>query len=120
LGLGGTVLATNINVNSGGTVEFGQGVATTVPCDNSMQLTPASSYDGTNFVLDSVSLTDVDGTACANAQFIVSVFASSATSPGASVTNSPTATSTAETIIFTFPTPKVITSEVAKITVETK
>ena len=43
IGLGST-LASNISLNSGVPVEFGQGVATTMACDNSVFITPNSEY----------------------------------------------------------------------------
>lgn len=43
IGLGST-LASNISLNSGVPVEFGQGVATTMACDNSVFITPNSEF----------------------------------------------------------------------------
>jgi hypothetical protein len=40
----GSTLAANINLNSGTPVEFGQGVATTMACDNSVFITPNSEF----------------------------------------------------------------------------
>ena len=42
-GLGST-LAANISLNGGGNVEFGQGVATTAACDDTITLTPVSTF----------------------------------------------------------------------------
>jgi hypothetical protein len=44
----GSTLAANINLNSGGPVEFGQGVTQAAACDNSIQITPYSSFVNSN------------------------------------------------------------------------
>ena len=78
LGLGGTVLAANITINSGNNeIEFGQGVATTAPCDTDMTISPFSAYneqDGV-FYLDYIQVSDI-GNDCAQRNLQVSVFAS--------------------------------------------
>ncbi len=50
--LGGlsTTLAATINLNAGGSAEFGQGVITTAACDTSISVTPVSSYVDTDTV----------------------------------------------------------------------
>ena len=60
--LGGmsTTLAGTITLNSGSTVEFGQGVVTTAACDTSISVTPTSSYDtSTSFYVSSVKLSNI-------------------------------------------------------------
>ena len=116
LGLGGTVLASNITVNSGDTVEFGQGVATTAPCDSAIQVTPTSAYNGTAFYLQNVALTEIDAGECNGVTFTVSVYASGAASPTASAASA-NASETAMT--FDFASDNIVTSSVNDITVET-
>jgi uncharacterized repeat protein (TIGR02543 family) len=64
-GLGST-LAANISLNGGGNVEFGQGVATTAACDDSITLTPVSTFvnspyagDAT-FGVSAIQISDID------------------------------------------------------------
>jgi hypothetical protein len=60
----GSTLAANISLNSGATVEFGQGVAQTTACDSDgITLTPITSFvNGTpgNFQLDSITVSSVN------------------------------------------------------------
>lgn len=118
LGLGGTVLASNITVNSGDTVEFGQGVATTAPCDSAIVVTPTSAYNGTvnRFYLQDVALTEIDEVECSGVTFTVSVYASGAASPTAFAASA-NASETAMT--FDFSGDNIVTSSVNDITVET-
>ena len=55
-----TTLAANINLNAGGPVEFGQGVAHTVVCDDSVLVTPFSVFrnqqGGGSFKLGSIKI----------------------------------------------------------------
>jgi len=44
----GSTLAANINLNTGGAVEFGQGVAATTACDNDILITPFSNFVNAN------------------------------------------------------------------------
>lgn len=125
LGLGGSVLASNININSGGTVEFGQGVASTAPCDSTINVSPTSSYDEANsqFILENVVLSDVSNE-CNNVVFTVSVYASGNPTAQGQVVQTMAATATASpftsaTFEFTA-TPRVATSNAARITVETE
>jgi len=62
-GLGST-LAANISLNGGGNVEFGQGVATTAACDDSITLTPISTFSNTEedpeFALTAIQVSGID------------------------------------------------------------
>ncbi len=60
-GLGNT-LAANISLNSGNSVEFGQGVARTTACDTSITMTPQVSFVNSteSFDLTSIELSGVD------------------------------------------------------------
>ena len=118
LGLGGAVLASNITVNSGGTVEFGQGVATTTPCDSAITVTPTSQYNGTanKFYLQEVNVTNIDSTTCNTRVFTVSVYASGVALPTAQATAT---NASATSMEFNFATAEVETQFVDNITVET-
>ena len=118
LGLGGTVLASNITINNNETVEFGQGVATTEPCDRAIVVTPTSAYNGTAevFYLQDVALTEIDEVECSGVTFTVSVYASGAASPTAFAASA-NASETAMT--FDFSGDNIVTSSVNNITVET-
>jgi hypothetical protein len=63
----GSTLAANISLNGGGNVEFGQGVATTAACDDSITLTPISEFSNTEedpeFALTAVQVSGLDLTA---------------------------------------------------------
>lgn len=69
MGLGST-LAASVTLNSGTTVEFGQGMAATTACDSAITITPSSTFvnDSTSattgdFQLRSISITNLDSTA---------------------------------------------------------
>lgn len=77
--VGGGVFATAISLNSGGTVEFGQGVGTLVACDNNIVVIPISEFDGTSFMLTSVALSQFDSIACDGKTIIVKALSTDAT-----------------------------------------
>lgn len=62
----GSTLAANISLNSGGNVEFGQGVLTTTSCDNSILVTPIATFinaeNAGSHKFSGLSLSDVDTT----------------------------------------------------------
>lgn len=65
MGMGST-LAASITLNSGASVEFGQGVTLTAACDSAITVTPRSSFvnaatafGGANFALTSVEISDI-------------------------------------------------------------
>jgi hypothetical protein len=62
LGLGGGVLASQISINTDETVEFGQGAADVITCDQSIQIYPTSVYlPLTNtFKLGTIEIRDLD------------------------------------------------------------
>lgn len=65
----GSTLAASINLNGGGPVEFGQGVAQTTACDREIIITPLSSFvNGSpgEFRFTGINLSGVDGTDQAN------------------------------------------------------
>jgi hypothetical protein len=62
----GSTLAANINLNGDSNVEFGQGVLTTTTCDNSILVTPISTFvnaqNAGSHKFSGLSLSDVDTT----------------------------------------------------------
>ena len=64
----GTTFAASIAVNSGNPIQFGQGVTSINACDSEVNIAPAGGYDyDTNsFYLETVTVTNLDATACQN------------------------------------------------------
>jgi len=83
-GVGGGVFAISIVINTGGDVEFGQGVAGIMACDDAVTLTPVAAYNGLteSFTLSEVVLSGVDlNSNCAGKTITVGVYASDASTP---------------------------------------
>ena len=61
----GNTLAANISLNSGGNVEFGQGVALTTACDDEVTVTPYSTFvneaGAGDFIFTNLSVSDISG-----------------------------------------------------------
>ena len=83
-----TTLAGTINLNSAGTVEFGQGVVTTAACDTSIEITPTSEFKTSNstFFVKSVKLDNIgyisggtNGTGCFGKTFTLKAYNSAGT-----------------------------------------
>jgi hypothetical protein len=76
----GSTLAASINLNGGGPVEFGQGVAQTTACDSQIIVTPYSSFDNSygvqEFVLSSIEISDI-ANACAPKRFQINIYGNS-------------------------------------------
>ena len=60
----GSTLAGTIQLNSGGTVEFGQGVVVTAACDPSITVTPSSALVGSTFIATSIAVTGLANASC--------------------------------------------------------
>ena len=73
----GTTLAANINLNGSTPVEFGQGVAQTTACDNSVILTPESTFvnstGGGDYSFTSITVSDISD-ACFGKDFIIRAY----------------------------------------------
>lgn len=85
LGIGalGTTLASNISLNSGGPVEFGQGVVQATACDNEISITPYSEFvnqvgAGAHF-LSSLKISGIDSSSnkCAGKRFLIKAYGQS-------------------------------------------
>jgi hypothetical protein len=123
-GVGGGVFAVSIGVNSGGNVEFGQGVASVTACDTDVNITPISVFDGTVFKLDSILIDDVNtdttnasGVGCGTKSLIVKAY-NSATAVIAEASTSVSPSSAAS--ITLSPTASPNATEVLKITIESQ
>ena len=79
----GSTFAANISLNGDQNVEFGQGVATTTACDNSVLLTPTSSFVNSagagDFLFTSVSVTGISDD-CFGKTFVIRAFKNGANS----------------------------------------
>jgi len=73
----GSTLAASINLNGGGPVEFGQGVAQTTACDSQIIVTPFSQFDNSygvqEFVLSSIEISDI-ANACEAKRFQINIY----------------------------------------------
>ena len=104
-----TTLAGTINLNSAGTVEFGQGVVTTAACDTSIEITPTSEFKTSNstFFVKSVKLDNIgyisggtNGTGCFGKTFTLRAYDSA----GSAL---PMDTGTAMSLFITIPSDSV-------------
>jgi Lectin C-type domain len=79
----GTTLAANISLNGGSNVEFGQGVAQTVACDDQITISPRANFDNSeevsSHVFSSISLSAIDSTSdhCDGKDFIIKAYSNS-------------------------------------------
>jgi len=55
----GSTLAEQIDINTGNTTQFAQGLVTTAACDNAIDITPVSSVDSGVFYLDKILISNV-------------------------------------------------------------
>jgi hypothetical protein len=74
----GTTLAASIGINSGGSVQFGQGAATAAACDDALVVSATSAYTSSTFKVKTISVSGIDletsssATSCLGATLIVS------------------------------------------------
>jgi len=82
VGLFGSTFAANISINSGSSLEFGQGVLSTAACDSSITVAPASSYSNSSnmFKFASVTVSDV-GTGCEGKTLTIRAYPTSGDTP---------------------------------------
>ena len=78
MGMGSTLAASiNINTSTGGSVEFGQGIAATAACDTSITVTPFATYANAaagDFLFSSLKISDInndDTAACGGKTLVV-------------------------------------------------
>jgi hypothetical protein len=97
----GTTLAASISISSGA-VQFGQGVATAAACDASITVTPNASFieADNSFKLGTVTITNLDATACASKTLRFRFYPTTASADSALTVSS---AGTTDAIIFTMP-----------------
>lgn len=80
LSVGGVFAANSITVNSGSTIEFGQGLASTGSCDSALTASIDQSYNATDnkFYASTVNVTGVDDSGCTGKTVHVSLYGTSA------------------------------------------
>jgi len=78
MGMGSTLAASiNINTSTGGSVEFGQGIAATAACDTSITVTPFATYANAalgDFLFSSLKISDInndDTAACGGKTLVI-------------------------------------------------
>lgn len=139
------VFAANINLNTGGKVEFGQGVSISGSCDSSITLTPSAGFSNSqgagSFYFNKFRLSNIDVAGCNGVSFTLKAYGNSSSSPltlfstntSAVINDSSTAfsvasnqsgltlsdTGTAGAFTANFASPVALASDVYKITVET-
>lgn len=145
--LGGT-FAANININSSGTVEFGQGISVATVCDSSVTLTPYAAFTNSSggsgsFNFTGFRLSNVNMSACNGASFTVEAWDNLSTQPLAfygssktslTVTDSNTAfvlnsdqtgsaisdTATSGSVLVTFSSGMVTANSIYKLTLQSQ
>ena len=72
----GSTLAGSISINGNNSVEFGQGTVMTTGCDDSITITPTSEYVPlfSDFFLAHITVSGVDGMACAGVFFMIKMY----------------------------------------------
>ena len=110
------VAAASIVINSGSTVEFGQGSAQVAPCDDSLNIEPTTELVDSDFKLDFVTVSEIDATACASRVFEISIYENGNQTPIAQLARVVSASS----LIFDFSnlSPRLSTAHIGSITLE--
>jgi hypothetical protein len=103
-----STLAANITINSGSSVEFGQGIAGAAACDGSLTITPQSTFSNGSgsagtFYFGSIKVSDAttnstSGLALCNGKYIKLAAYDSATATPLTITTSPSSTSTTQSV----------------------
>lgn len=80
MSIGGVFAANSITVNSGSTIEFGQGLAATGSCDAALTATVAQAYNvgADKFYASTITVAGVDDTGCVGKNVHVSLIGTSA------------------------------------------
>jgi Concanavalin A-like lectin/glucanases superfamily len=142
----GTTFASNININTGSAIEFGQGVAQTTACDHEIRVTPSSTFVNdtpgefkfTSITLSGLDSTDsVDGSleGCQGKSFSIKAYKKSGElipqaylisvgadsfSSGNGLVTSTFAGSADSSVTLTFDSPTILASDVYRITLESQ
>jgi hypothetical protein len=78
--VGGVFAANSIEINSGGTIEFGQGLAATSSCETALDTTLSQSYNITDglFEATQIGISGIDDSGCSGKTIHVSLIGDSA------------------------------------------
>jgi hypothetical protein len=81
----GTTFASNISLTNSGSTEFGQGILATTACSgsNNLSIRPTNIFDGTNYLVKSVTVSNIP-TQCVGSDFILGSYGAPA-APNASI-----------------------------------
>jgi hypothetical protein len=73
--VGGVFAANSITINSGGTIEFGQGLASTSSCESALDTTLSQAYniDDSIFEATTISISGIDDSGCSGKTIHVSL-----------------------------------------------
>ena len=96
----GTTFAGSITVNSGSKINFGQGQVQALACDDSVTITPYANYSAGKWMLETITVTNLDTTTtgCQGKNITIAAYDGSSTTISASATTfAPSATSGAIT-----------------------
>jgi hypothetical protein len=115
--IGGVFAANSITLNSGASVQFGQGVASTATCDTALNTNHTQSFSSTNnrFYVGNVTVDLIDSAACSATTMRVGLIKSDGT-----VLDSFTITGNATSVTTDRSSQNKFADEVAKITVTTE
>jgi len=67
----GSTLAGQIDINTDGAIEFGQGVLTTAACDGAINIVPQAALIGSDFIATQIAVTDIDTATCVGVVFTI-------------------------------------------------
>lgn len=83
IGFLGFAAAGRINLNSGQAMEFGQGMTASTACDGNLSITPQNivQADATTYYVDTITVSNIDPTACDQKYFSIKLYDSSTATP---------------------------------------
>ena len=110
-----SVIAAGIVINTSGSIEFGQGAAQIVTCDEAIDIQPEVELTGSVFVVKSVQVSQIDDVACQGKELVVSIYSTSG-----SLLGQVSEEVTLDEISFDFSdsSPAINTNQVGSITAE--
>ena len=101
----GFTFAAPITVNTGGTIEFGQGVTQSTTCDNAVTVTPTALFNNaagatnTAFILKTIKVEGIDA-ACNEKTFTIKVYDNASANPLTIASVTAPAVATAVSVVF--------------------
>ena len=84
----GTTFAGSISVNTGNSINFGQGQVQALACDGSVTITPYANYSAGKWMLETITVTNLDTTSsgCQSKNITIAAYDGSSTTISASAT----------------------------------